>query len=325
MTRVAIAIVSMETRDDVLACLASLQTEQDAEIVVLDNASTDGTVEAIRERYPDVRVIDQAFRAGFGANNNTLIRATTAPYVYLLNPDTVSEEGSVRRLADVLDRDRRAAAVGPRVVFGDGRVQDTAWRFPSPVTCLRAAVTLGRGGITQSGSATPRRVDWAMACALMVRRSALDEVGLFDEGFFMYSEETDLERRLADAGWEVRFTPAVTVVHHQGRSSAAVPERRVNEQWRGRHRYWLKHHSALGRRVAATALGVQYSLLAAVGSVLLRAPERLRPVPVAASDPATWRLSARNAFVGVGGPGLEELAAEFNSRRDAAGPDASGA
>ena len=93
------------------------------------------------------------------------------------------------------------AAVGPRVVFGDGRVQDNAWRFPSPATCVRAALTLGRGGITQSGSATPRRVDWAMACALMVRRSALDEVGLFDEGFFMYSEETDLERRLADAGW----------------------------------------------------------------------------------------------------------------------------
>jgi N-acetylglucosaminyl-diphospho-decaprenol L-rhamnosyltransferase len=325
MARVAIAIVSMETRDDVLACLESLQAEPDVEIVVLDNASTDGTVAAIRERFGDVRVIDQPFRAGFGANNNTLIRATTAPYVYLLNPDTVSEEGSVRRLADVLERERRAAAVGPRVVFGDGRVQDTAWRFPSPLTCVRAAVTLGRGGITQSGSATPRRVDWAMACALMVRRSALDEVGLFDEGFFMYSEETDLERRLADAGWEVRFTPAVTVVHHQGRSSAAVPERRVNEQWRGRQRYWLKHHSALGRRVAATALSLQYSALAAIGSVLLRVPERLRPVPVAASDPATWRLSARNAFTGVRGPGLEELAAEFNSRRDAAAPDASGA
>ena len=129
---------------------------------MLDNASTDGTVEAIRERYPDVRVIDQAFRAGFGANNNTLIRATTAPYVYLLNPTPCPRRGR-RRLADVLDRDRRAAAVGPRVVFGDGRVHDMAWRFPSPVTCLRAAVTLGRGGITQSGSATPRRVDWAMA------------------------------------------------------------------------------------------------------------------------------------------------------------------
>ena len=310
MARVAIAIVTMDTRDDVLACLASLTTEGDTEIAVLDNASTDGTVEAIRAAYPDVRVIAQEHRAGFGANNNTLIRATTAPYIYLLNPDTVSESGSVRRLADVLDRERRAAAVGPRVVFGDGRVQDTAWRFPSPLVCLRAAVTLGRGGITQSECPTPRVVEWAMACALMVRRSALDEVGLFDEGFFMYSEETDLERRLADADWEIRFTPAVTVVHHQGRSTAAVPERRVNEQWRGRERYWLKHHSPLGRRVAATA----------IGTLLLRLPERLRPVSVAPADPATWRLTARNAFRGVQGPGLEELAAEFNSRRAASDP-----
>jgi N-acetylglucosaminyl-diphospho-decaprenol L-rhamnosyltransferase len=322
MARVAIAIVTMDTRDDVLACLASLATEGDTEIAVLDNASTDGTVEAIRAAYPEVQVIAQQHRAGFGANNNTLIRATTAPYIYLLNPDTVSEEGSVRRLADVLERERRAAAVAPRVVFGDGRVQDTAWRFPSPLVCLRAAVTLGRGGITQSDSSIPRVVEWAMACALMVRRSALDEVGLFDEGFFMYSEETDLERRLADARWEIRFTPAVTVVHHQGRSTAGVPERRVNEQWRGRERYWLKHHSPLGARVAATAIGVQYALLTAIGTVLLRLPERLRPVPVAPADPATWRLTARNAFRGVQGPGLEELAAEFNSRRAAPDPAA---
>ena len=94
-----------------------------------------------------------------------------------------------------------------------------------------------------------------MACALMLRRSALDAVGLFDEGFFMYSEETDLERRLARAGHAVAWTPAMTVVHHQGRSTAAVPERRVNEEWRGRHRYWVKHHSPTGRRIAALALG----------------------------------------------------------------------
>ena len=315
----------MDTRDDVLACLESLRDEPDVEIAVLDNVSGDGTVEAIRATFPHVRVIEADRRAGFGANNNTLIRATTAPYVYLLNPDTVSEPGSVAVLAEVLDAAPAVAAVAPRVVFGDGRVQDTAWRVPSPATCVRAALTLGRGGITQSVGDEPRRVEWAMACALMLRRSALDEVGLFDEGYFMYSEETDLERRLAKAGHEVRWTPAVTVVHHQGRSTMAVPERRVNEQWRGRHRYWVKHHTATGRRIAAFALGLQYSVLAATGALLLRLPARLRPVPVGRADPATWRLSAGNAFRGVRGPGLEELAAEFNSRRAAPGPDASGA
>jgi hypothetical protein len=114
-------------------------------------------------------------------------------------------------------------------------------------------------------------------------------------------------------------------VHYQGTSTAAVPERRVNEQWRGRHRYWVKHHSPTGRRIAAVALGVQYGLLAVIGAVLLRLPARLRPVPVAPSDPASWRLSARNAVLGVSGAGLEELAAEFNSRHEAAGPDGSAA
>ncbi len=325
MARVAVAVVTMNTRDDVLACLASLQGEPDVEIVVLDNLSDDGTAAAIGERFPGVRVIEAERRAGFGANNNVLIRATTAPYVYLLNPDTESEAGSVAVLAGVLDASPAVAAVAPRVVFGNGRVQDSAWRFPSPATCVRAALTLGRGGITQSGGDAPRRVEWAMASALMLRRSALDEVGVFDEGFFMYGEETDLERRLTDAGHEVRWTPAVTVVHHQWTSTAAVPERRVNEQWRGRQRYWVKHHSPTGRRIASIALGVQYALLAVIGSVLLRLPARLRPVPVGPADPAIWRLSARNAIVGVRGPGLEELAAEFNSRRAEQDPDASGA
>ena len=166
MARVAVLVVTMDTRDDVLACLESLQGEPDIEIAVLDNVSGDGTADAIRERYPDVRVIEAERRAGFGANNNVLIRATTAPYVYLLNPDTVSQPGSVAALADVLDANPAVAAVGPRVVFGDGREQDTAWRFPSPLTCVRSALTLGRGGITQSGGEAQRPVEWAMACAL---------------------------------------------------------------------------------------------------------------------------------------------------------------
>lgn len=323
MARVAVLVVTMNTRDDVLACLASLQGEHDVEIAVLDNVSGDGTAEAIREQYPGVRVVEGERRLGFGANNNVLIRATTAPYVYLLNPDTISEPGAVARLADVLDAQPDVAAVAPRVVFGDGRVQANAWRFPSPATAVRAALTLGRGGITQSGGDAPRRVEWAMACALMLRRSALDSVGLFDEGYFMYSEETDLERRLAGAGHAVVWTPAVTVVHHQGRSTAAVPERRVNEQWRSRQRYWVKHHTPTGRRIAAFALGAQYGVLALVGAVLLRVPDRLRPVPIAPADPGTWRLGARNAFRGVRGQGLEELAAAFNNRRAAAGRGAS--
>jgi hypothetical protein len=137
-----------------------------------------------------------------------------------------------------------------------------------------------------------------MAAALLLRREALDEVGDFDEGFFIYSEETDLSRRLRDAGWRTQYFPQVTVVHHESQFSAGIPERRINEMWRGRHRYWSKHHSAAGARVAAGFTGAQYGLRA-----LLRRGD---------SDfAARMRLHASDA-IEVRGPGLRELADDWN-------------
>jgi GT2 family glycosyltransferase len=136
----------------------------------------------------------------------------------------------------------------------------------------------------------------------MLRREALDEVGLFDEQFFVYSEETDLCRRLRDAGWRVQYMPEVTVVHHESQFSAGIPERRINEMWRARHRYWRKHHSPAGARVAAVATGAQYAARAALAGVLRR------------DDPgfgARMRLHARDSLR-VRGPGLRELADAFN-------------
>ena len=137
----------------------------------------------------------------------------------------------------------------------------------------------------------------------MLRREALDEVGLFDEEFFIYSEETDLSRRLRRAGWRTQYFPQVTVVHHESQFSAGVPERRINEMWRGRHRYWQKHHSALGVRVAALCTGAQYAARA-----LLRARDR--------DFAGRMRLHARDA-VRVRGPGLRELAEEWNKEHAA--------
>src|SRR5439155_18954663 len=125
------------------------------------------------------------------------------------------------------------------------------WRFPSPAAAAAGLLTLGRAGILQSGGDETRDVDWAMAAALLVRREALDEVGLFDEDFFLYSEETDLCRRLRNEGWRTQFFPSVTVVHHESQFSAGIPERRINEMWRGRHRYCVKHHSRAGVRAEA--------------------------------------------------------------------------
>jgi GT2 family glycosyltransferase len=302
LTDLSVSIVNTNSRELLLACLESLRGA-DAEIVVLDNASEDGSAEAVRERFPHVRLIAQDFRAGFGANHNTVIRATSGRYVYVLNEDTTAEHWGFDRLVDFLDKHRRVAALGPRLLYPGGRSQDSAWRFPTPLVSALGLATLGKAGIKQSRGDRPRQVDWVTGAALVLRRQALDEVGLFDEGFFLYSEEVDLQFRLRRAGWEVCFFPEVTVVHHESQFSAAVPERRINEMWRSRHRYWRKHHSGGGARAAALFTGAQYAARAALS-------------PIAGRDPAIgarMRLHARDAWR-VSGPGLRELADEWNGR-----------
>jgi GT2 family glycosyltransferase len=294
---VSVSLVNTNSRELLLACLDSL-AGSGVEIVVLDNASEDGSAAAVHDHFPEVRVIEQRHRAGFGANHNTVIRATTGRYVFVLNEDTTSEDWGFERMVAHLDANPRVAALAPRLVYPDGRSQSSAWRFPSPATAALGLLTLGRIGILQSGGSVTRDVDWAMAAALMLRREALDEVGPFDEEFFIYSEETDLARRLREAGWRTQYFPQVTVVHHESQFSVGIPERRINEMWRGRHRYWRKHHSTVGAGVAAFFTGAQYGARALLGA-------RNRDFA------GRMRLHARDAWR-VRGPGLRELAEEWN-------------
>jgi N-acetylglucosaminyl-diphospho-decaprenol L-rhamnosyltransferase len=312
---VTVSIVNTSSRELLLECLDALERDREGvsvEVVVLDNASDDGSVAAVRERFPDVRVIAQEFRAGFGANHNTVIRATTGRYVYVLNEDATVEPGSFPRMTAYMDAHPHVAVLGPRIRYPDGREQPSAWRFPTPGAAALGTLTLGRAGLVQSGGNAVRRVDWAMACALLLRRSALEHVGIFDEGFFIYAEETDLCRRLADAGYETHYFPSVSVYHHVSQFSAKIPERRINEHWRSRRRYWAKHHSSAGARAAAVLTGCQYAARAGIAALVLRLPQRARPVRVTEVDPGQFRLNARNAWRGVDGEGLSELAEEWN-------------
>ena len=320
---VSVSIVNTSSRDLLLACLESLESDRDGpvsvEVTVLDNASEDRSAEAVRERFPWTRVIAQRHRAGFGANHNTVIRAMRGRYVYVLNEDATVEPGSFERLVAYMDSHPEVGAAGPHIRYPDGRHQPSAWRFPSPATAALGTLTLSRVGIEQSRGDEPRRVDWAMGCALLVRREALDRIGLFDESFFIYSEETDLCRRLADAGYETHFLPQVTVFHHVSQFSAEVPERRINEEWRSRARYWRKHHSPLAARGTALLTGLQYAARAALGEAVLHLPEGRRPVRIDPAAPARFRLHARNAWAGVRGPGLREYAEEWNREHPEAG------
>ena len=308
MTDLSVSIVNTNSRELLLACLHSL-TGTEAEIVVLDNASEDGSAAAVRDQFPAVRVIEQRHRAGFAANHNTVIRATSRGYVYVLNEDTTADDWALDRITSYLDAHPRVAVLGPRLFYPDGRLQDSAWRFPTPLVSTVGLATLGRLGVTQSRGDVPREVDWVTGAALVLRRDALDQVGLFDEEFFLYSEEVDLQARLRSAGWEVHYFPQATVVHHESQFSADIPERRINEMWRSRHRYWRKHHSGAGARIAALATGAQYAARAALAPISGRGR----------AAGARMRLHARDAW-SVRGPGLRELADEWNSRVGTAPP-----
>ena len=141
MPDLSVSIVNTNSRELLLACLESLAGTA-AEVVVLDNASEDGSAEAVRERFPDVRLIAQSHRAGFGANHNTVIRATTGRYVYVLNEDTTAGDWGFEALTTYLDAHPLVAALGPRLVYPDGRLQDSAWRFPTPLVSMLGLVSL---------------------------------------------------------------------------------------------------------------------------------------------------------------------------------------
>jgi N-acetylglucosaminyl-diphospho-decaprenol L-rhamnosyltransferase len=299
LTDLSVSIVNTNSRELLLACLETLRGT-DAEIVVLDNASEDGSVDAVRERFPDVRVLAQDLRAGFGANHNTVIRSTAGRYVYVLNEDTTAGDWAFERIVEYLDAHPHVAALGPRLVYPDGRLQDSAWRFPTPLVSTLGLLTVGKLGVKQSHGDSARAVDWVMGAALVLRREALEKVGLFDEEFFLYSEEVDLQFRLRQAGWEVHYFPDATVTHHESQFSADIPERRINEMWRSRHRYWRKHHSGTGARVAALATGGQYAVRAAAAPLVRQSPRRML---LHTRD--SWRVT---------GPGLRELADEWNGR-----------
>lgn len=309
-----VSIVNHRNRDLLLRCLAALEDDPGrratVEVAVLDNASGDGSVEAVRAEHPDVTLLAEYERRGFGANHNRLIARTTGRHVLLLNDDAEVPAGGLDALVRFMDDHPRVGAAGPRIVYPDGRAQPSAYRFPTAAWSLVNAATMGRGPYIQSKGDRARRVDWASGCALVLRRDALDAVGTFDEGYFMYAEETDLCRRLADAGWETWYVPSVTVVHHHQASSTAVPDRRVAEQWRSRRRYWEKHAGGADAALARVAIGAQMAATEAAVRVAGRRRVALDEI----------RLHRREALGGPTGPGLRELAEAFNAER-AAAPD----
>jgi N-acetylglucosaminyl-diphospho-decaprenol L-rhamnosyltransferase len=319
MTDVAVSIVNTSNRELLLRCLETLEADparrSSVEIVVLDNASTDGSPEAVRRRFPEVRVIEQRHRDGFGANHNTVVRVSRSRYVYILNEDTETPPGTIDALVDHLEAHPQVGAVGPRIVGPDGRQQGSAWRLMTVPVQLVWALTLGQRGAVVSTGSDPKRVGAVSACAMLVRRDVFERAGMFDESYFIFSEEAETARRFQRLGYEMHYLPTVETLHHGQQTTSSVPDRQINEHWRSFDLYVRRWHSPLEARLLRWLTGLGYALATVVAEIGTRLPERIRPAVADAWNPAIYRLHVRNAFRGVRGPGIREAAEDFNRRQ----------
>ncbi|MGH9163659.1 MAG: glycosyltransferase family 2 protein [Vicinamibacteraceae bacterium] len=255
VTSVAMVIVSFNTREDLAGCLSSLAADPPAtphEIVVVDNASTDGSADLVSATWPETLIIRNQTNVGFARATNQGIRATTSDLVLLLNSDTVVPSGSVDGLCAALLADPQAAAVGPRLVDGNGLAELSFGRMVGPWNELRqkALGWLSVEGPTwarnrlQAWTRVPRDADWVSGACLLVRRRSAEDAGLLDERFFMYGEDVDFCATLRANGGRILFVPAVQVVHLRGRSSRAAPAATTAAYRRSQIAFYEKHHPA---------------------------------------------------------------------------------
>src|SRR5919206_3059877 len=232
-------VVNTEQRQLLRYCLDSIARERAAvpfetEVIVLDNASRDGSAGAARAHGATTEVIALEQRRGKGENDTTLLRRARGRYVLLLNEDSELEPGTTMALYQALDARPEAAVAGATLLTHDGEQQASAWRFPGPGSALLTALYLHKRFVVQSRGDRIREVDWVQSAALLVRRDAADAVGYFDPAFFVYSDEVDFCKRLHDAGWDVIYVPDARAVVHD----AANPDgRSIVELSRNRDRY----------------------------------------------------------------------------------------
>jgi GT2 family glycosyltransferase len=247
VTDLAIIIVSYNTKSDLENCLRSLHEHPPRlshEIVVVDNASKDGSAEAVRSQWPGVRVVALPHNVGFAAGNNAGIRQSESELVLLLNSDTLVPEGAIDRLVWALRELPNAAVVGPRIVNGEGHPELSFGRMIGPLAELRqkALVRFASTSRITGLTSETREVDWVTAACLLVGRRHAEAAGLFDERFFMYCEDVDFCAAVRRNGGKVYFAPSAEIVHLRGRSWRTSPAVTADGYRRSQLAFYQKHH-----------------------------------------------------------------------------------
>ena len=266
--RIAVIIVNYCTSCLVCDCLQSLAVEGEflsRQVMVVDNASTDGSVEQLLKTISEncweewVTVLPQQYNLGFAAGNNAAVRyliehGPAPEFFLLLNPDTVVRPNALRRLAHFLDEYPEVGIVGAQLEDHAHRLQSSARRFPSVLSELEAGARLGLLSrllkehiVALPPAEKPHRCDWVSGAAMMIRRQVFEQVGLMDEGFFLYFEEVDFCQRVSSSGWQVWLEPAAKVMHLEGGATCIrqVRRRRGQYWYDSRRRYLIKNHGLL--------------------------------------------------------------------------------
>ena len=298
-------MVNTNGREDLLACLDAIERTHPPgiayEVLVADNASDDGSAHAVRERFPAVRLFALERRTGKAENDTLLLRESRGGFCLLLNEDSLLLDGAARALLDALERDPGAAAAGAQLLTSSGEPTACAWRLPDAGWALAAALFVHERYAVQSRGAAVRRVGWVQSSAMLVRRQAAEAVDWLDPAFFVYSDETDLCRRLSDAGWHILFVPSARAVHHDQLSSdSAAMRRRIVEFHRNRDLYFRKHGMP-GTRLLWTICWTWAYLVRALAATVLPG-----------HDPRRYLLHARQQLFPRRGEGLREAAAARN-------------
>jgi N-acetylglucosaminyl-diphospho-decaprenol L-rhamnosyltransferase len=302
---VSYCVVNTNGRELLLACLEAIERttppDLDHEVLVLDNASEDGSADAVRALGHDIRVIALDRRAGKAENDTRLLQEARGEFCLLLNEDSELQPGAVAALLGSLQSNRYAGAAGAQLLTPDGREVPCAWRLPSAETALAGAFFLHRRVTVESGGTGTRPVGWVQSSAMMVRREAAEHVGWLDPDFFVYSDETDFCKRLRDADWKILYVPAARAIHQdQMAQDASGAERRIVEYHRNRDRYHRKHLGRVEAFLMRPLLAWPY-LLRSVAALVLPGHSAGR-----------YWLHARQALLPGRGEGIREAAEAYN-------------
>jgi len=275
----SISIVNTNNRVLLEQCLHSLFDQDhgvDFEVILVDNVSTDGSADMVVDKFPRVQLIRNTGRLGFAANHNQAIRVSRGKFILVLNEDTIVRPGALKSMCDIQAQNPRIGAVGPRLENPDGTLQPSCYKFPTPLRCIAENLMLVAafpnsklfGDYRSWPHDSVRDVEFVSGAAIQVRREVIETTGLLDDGFFIYSEETDWCYRMHKDKWRVVFVPGGTIVHFGGQSSVAIKDRQFCEFNRSGARYFRKHFGLVGSIVLRTSMIVGALLRIPIFSVV---------------------------------------------------------